>query len=207
MAANRTSDASPMPSRLTNSSVVQTVAPSADDARRALRVWAVVPAFRAGLTIQRVVEKALAHVDAVVVVDDACTEGTGDVVAAAFGGDARVELIRQPQNTGVGGATKTGFAHAIESGADVVVKLDADDQMDSAYIPFMVELLENYPYLALVKGNRFGSTAVLRRMPLARLIGNSGLSFLVKLTSGYWNVIARPTAISLAAPTYCVISS
>ena len=135
------------------------------------------------------VEKALAYVDAVVVVDDRCPEGTGDVVSAAFGGDDRVRLIRQRQNTGVGGATKTGFAHAIENGADVVVKLDADDQMDSAYIPYMVELLESYPYLALVKGNRFGSTAVLRRMPLARLIGNSGLSFLVKLTSGYWNAI------------------
>jgi dolichol-phosphate mannosyltransferase len=178
-----------MPCRLTNSPVLRASAASEAGAHRPLRVWAVVPAFRAGRTIARVVENALAQVDTVVIVDDACPEGTGDVVAAAFVGDERVQVIRQPRNTGVGGATKTGFAHAMDSGADVVIKLDADDQMDSAYIPFMVELLENYPYLALVKGNRFGSTAVLRRMPLPRLIGNSGLSFLVKLTSGYWNVI------------------
>ncbi|MEA2666960.1 MAG: dolichol-phosphate mannosyltransferase [Candidatus Eremiobacteraeota bacterium] len=178
-----------MPYRLTSSPAVRASAVRAGRARGALRVWAVIPAYRAGRTIARVVEKALAYVDTVVVVDDACPEATGDVVAAAFGADPRVELVRQPRNTGVGGATKSGFAHAMARGADVVVKLDADEQMDPAYIPFMVELLEKYPYLALVKGNRFGSTAVLRRMPLPRLIGNSGLSFLVKLTSGFWNVI------------------
>ena len=38
------------------------------------------------------------------------------------------------------------------------------------------------------KGNRFQDWSYLQSMPLGRKIGNLGLSFLIKLTSGYWNV-------------------
>ena len=38
------------------------------------------------------------------------------------------------------------------------------------------------------KGNRFQDWSYLQTMPLGRKIGNLGLSFLIKLTSGYWNV-------------------
>ncbi len=192
-----------MSRRLNSRSTLQPYAGRASDSRPDLRVWAIVPAYRARRTIARVIEKALAYVDTVVVVDDACPEGTADVVETAFGHDVRVRLVRQAKNTGVGGATKTGFVEAIAGGASIVVKLDADDQMDPSYIPFMIELLENYPHLALVKGNRFGSTTILRRMPLPRLIGNSGLSFLVKLTSGFWNVI-DPTNGYIACRTEAV---
>jgi glycosyltransferase involved in cell wall biosynthesis len=148
-----------------------------------------VPAFRARATIEAVVTKALRYVDRVIVVDDRCPQGTGAFVRARFEGDARVEVIEHERNRGVGGAMKTGFAAAIRDGSAVVIKLDADDQMDSSYIPYITELLEKQPQLMMVKGNRFGSSSVIEAMPLVRLIGNSGLSFLVKLSSGYWNVI------------------
>jgi len=154
-----------------------------------MSLWAVIPAYRASATIVRVVERALQSVDVVVVVDDACPERSGEIVSAAFPADARVRVIRLPKNRGVGGATKAGFALALEADASIVVKLDADDQMDATFIPYMVELLHDHPQIALVKGNRFGSNAVLRTMPIVRLIGNSGLSFLVKIASGYWNLI------------------
>ena len=38
------------------------------------------------------------------------------------------------------------------------------------------------------KGNRFLHQTQLRSMPLVRRIGNWGLTFLVKVASGYWNI-------------------
>jgi dolichol-phosphate mannosyltransferase len=154
----------------------------ADDA--APLVVAVIPTYRARATIRRVVERALEVVDLVVVVDDRCPENSGDLVAPA----ARVRVIRHEVNRGVGGAMKTGIAEALRIGADVVVKIDSDDQMDVSYVPAMVRVLHDHPEVDLVKGNRFADPSTLRTMPIQRLIGNAGLTLLVKFSSGYWTI-------------------
>ena len=80
----------------------------------------------------------------------------------------------------------TGFKKALELGAQVVVKIDGDHQMDPAHIPALVTpLLEGKADYA--KGNRFRDFESLRHMPLVRRIGNLGLSFLTKAATGYWN--------------------
>jgi hypothetical protein len=65
--------------------------------------------------------------------------------------------------------------------------MDADGQMDPEYLPHLIE-----PLVAgradYAKGNRFHDAAALRRMPLARRLGNAGLSFLIKAASGQWNI-------------------
>ena len=75
-----------------------------------------------------------------------------------------------------GGATKTGFRRAMEIGADAIVKIDGDGQMDPGQIPAMVR-----PLLAgkaaYTKGNRFWHPKSLAQMPPIRRIGNLGLSF------------------------------
>jgi glycosyltransferase involved in cell wall biosynthesis len=100
-----------------------------------------------------------------------------------------VRVLRHEVNRGVGGATKTGIAEALRLGADYVVKLDADDQMDTSYVPDMIEVLERYPDVDLVKGNRFADPATLRTMPALRLIGNAGLTLMIKFSSGYWTIV------------------
>lgn len=84
---------------------------------------------------------------------------------------------------------KTGIQRALDGSADVIVKLDADGQMDPSYIPSIVELFEADSNLAYVKGNRFFDSRVLSRMPAIRLFGNSLLSLLTKFASGYWNIL------------------
>ena len=80
---------------------------------------------------------------------------------------------------------KTAFAKAVEMGADVVVKLDGDGQMDASYIAFLEEGLREADF---AKGNRLFDRQMLRRMPMVRRIGNMGIGFMVKAASGYWNV-------------------
>jgi glycosyltransferase involved in cell wall biosynthesis len=81
----------------------------------------------------------------------------------------------------------TGYEAALALGADIIVKLDGDGQMAPEKIADLIDpiLRGEADYL---KGNRFFNVEDLRLMPRLRLLGNAGLSFLSKLSSGYWNL-------------------
>jgi dolichol-phosphate mannosyltransferase len=154
-----------------------------------LKTACVIPSFRAAATICDVVRKALAFASVVIVVDDADPERSGELVEREFAGSENIIVVYLAANGGVGAATKAGIEQALELGADVVVKIDADDQMDVAYIPAIEDAFKENPDLALVKGNRFSDPSVIHKMPRTRLIGNAILSLMAKFSSGYWNVL------------------
>jgi dolichol-phosphate mannosyltransferase len=148
------------------------------------RVGVVVPAYRVAQQIEKVIRGIPAWIRTIIVVEDASPDDTAERVSRL--GDPRVRLIRHEKNQGVGGAMATGFAEAIRQGLDIVVKMDGDDQMDPAHLPvILAPLLENRA--DMVKCNRYASLAHIRDMPKIRVIGNAGLTFLVKTASGYWN--------------------
>lgn len=146
----------------------------------------VIPCFRVRRHILEVLAAVPASVSRIYVVDDACTEGSGDLVESACR-DPRVEVLRHTTNQGVGGATLTGYRAALADGARIVVRLDGDGQMDPALISRLVRPIDAGE-ADYAKGNRFFELAGLRAMPWLRLFGNSVLSFASKLSSGYWNV-------------------
>jgi len=154
-----------------------------------MKIGIVIPCFKVRKHICQVVESLLMRSDVyhVIVVDDACPEGSGDLVRETFTGQ-RVTVSSHLRNQGVGGATMTGYLAAIDAGCDVLVKMDGDGQMDPKALPFLVS-----PILKgmadYTKGNRFFSTRTLMKMPKVRLLGNAGLSLMSKISSGYWNVI------------------
>ncbi len=154
-----------------------------------MTVSCVIPAYRARRTICDVVRSALRYSDSVIVVDDGCPEKSGEAVRQTFQGHPSVRVLIRERNGGVGAAMKTGFEEALAMDADVIVKIDADGQMDPSYIPSIVELFEADPNLAYVKGNRFFDSRVLGKMPAIRLFGNSVLSLFAKFASGYWNIL------------------
>ena len=164
------------------------------------RIVAVVPCYCVRDAVAAVVEAALAHCDQVICVDDACPEHSGKTLDQAFD-DPAVRVIFHAENRGVGGALETGYRAALEAGADVVVKLDGDGQMDPSLIPELVQpILDGDSDYC--KGSRFHELAYLRGMPLLRLFGNSVLSFMTKLSSGYWQTMDPTngfTAIGRAA--------
>ena len=118
--------------------------------------------------------------------DDFCPEESGKYVENLIE-DLRVRVLYHEQNLGVGGAVMTGYRAAIADGAEVIVKIDGDGQMDTSLIPRFIE-----PILAgeadYTKGNRFFDLEQVRAMPKARLFGNAVLSFMTKLSSGYWDL-------------------
>ena len=147
-------------------------------------VWLVIPCYKVRDHILKVIGRTPAWVEGIVCVDDACPDASGDFIAAS-NTDPRVRVLRLPQNQGVGGATMAGYAEAARLGGRILVKVDGDDQMDLAYLPQLGApiLLGEADY---AKGNRFTSISHLQAMPGVRIFGNAGLSFLAKLSTGYW---------------------
>jgi dolichol-phosphate mannosyltransferase len=150
------------------------------------KVFVVVPAYRCAAQIAGVIARMPPMVERVIVVDDASPDELSQVVEKLA--DPRVTLIRHQNNQGVGGAMATGFAAALEAGAEIIVKVDGDGQMDPGDIPVLVApLLDGCAEYA--KGSRFHHFRELKSMPRLRLWGNVGLTFLTKLASGYWHVL------------------
>jgi dolichol-phosphate mannosyltransferase len=146
----------------------------------------VVPAYRVSRHILDVLAEIGPEVSQVFVVDDACPENTGELVESLCK-DKRVKVLRHASNQGVGGATITGYRAALDAGADIIVKLDGDGQMNPVLISQLVKpiIREQADY---TKGNRFDSLTGLRQMPNLRVLGNGVLSLMSKISSGYWSV-------------------
>lgn len=148
-------------------------------------IAAVIPCYKVTAHVLDLIACIGPEVGLIIAVDDACPDGSGRLLEERCT-DPRVVVVFHQDNRGVGGAVMTGYRHAIESGADVIVKLDGDGQMDPALLPRFVA-----PILAgaadYTKGNRFYDLRHISRMPAQRLFGNAVLSFMSKLSSGYWD--------------------
>lgn len=149
-------------------------------------VHVVIPCFKVAHQILRVIDEIGPEVERIWVVDDACPESSGEIVRLGTK-DSRVEVVRNPMNLGVGGATKIGFTHALGSGATIVVKLDGDGQMRPSLIPDLIRPIAQ-GFSDYSKGNRFAHPSFLASMPWIRIVGNAVLSFWSKISSGYWSV-------------------
>jgi dolichol-phosphate mannosyltransferase len=151
-----------------------------------LAVAVVIPCFRVTRHILGVIAGIGPEVTRIYVVDDKCPDGSGALVREACR-DQRVTLIEHADNQGVGAAVMSGYAAAIADGARIIVKIDGDGQMDPGLIHAFIA-----PILAgeadYTKGNRFFDLEQIRQMPPMRLFGNALLSFITKLSSGYWDI-------------------
>ena len=166
--------------------MVEPAQPGMAAAGRQPKVAVVIPAHGVRSFILDVLAGIGDAVDLVIVVDDGCPENTGAFVRCRVD-DGRVVVIRNPATRGVGGATCVGFRRALAEGAEIIVKLDGDGQHDPAWLPELVRPIASGD-ADMAKGNRFYEVENVRRMPASRLLANVALSFLAKLSTGYWDL-------------------
>ena len=150
------------------------------------RIAVIIPCFKVKKHILSVLSKMSSVVWRIYVVDDCCPEKSGEYIEKNSI-DSRVVVIYHSENMGVGGATLTGFKQAIQDGADILVKVDGDGQMDLSILSKFVSPIEKET-ADYTKGNRFYDLTYIRRMPGIRLFGNTILSIISKFSSGYWNI-------------------
>ena len=147
----------------------------------------IVPAYNEEVLIGKVLKTVPAFVDRIVVVDDASSDGTGEVVKTRQKEDSRVIYLRHPKNEGVGGAIVTGYRWARDNGISISVVMAGDAQMDPEDLPKILEPVANEE-VDYSKGNRLFTGKAWKIIPKTRYLGNAILSFLTKIASGYWHV-------------------
>lgn len=145
------------------------------------RVAVVIPAYNEELLISRTVGRVPSFVDFVVVVDDASQDHTRIAAAAALGGRAG-SVLRLKKNQGVGGAITSGYRAAIASGADIIVVMAGDDQMDPEDLPRVLAPIAD-GQADYVKGNRLAHP-MAQEMPRVRRFGTRLLARITGAVAG-----------------------
>jgi len=114
----------------------------------------------------------------------------------------RIILINHLQNGGKGAGIATGYKWAKDHGIDCTATMDGDGQMDPEELESICNpiVLDNIDY---VKGNRLIHRSALLVIPKVRYIGNSMLSILTKLASGYWRVSDSQTGYTARRRVAC----
>jgi dolichol-phosphate mannosyltransferase len=120
--------------------------------------WLVLPTYNEVENIDRFVPAVLDQLAAaapehhVLIVDDNSPDGTGalaDRLAREF---EPVEVLHRPAKQGLGRAYLAGFGRALDSGAELVLEMDADFSHDPADVPRLIEAAERAD---LVLGSRY----------------------------------------------------
>ena len=151
------------------------------------KIAVTIPSYKVRAHVLDVIARIPPQVERIYVVDDKCPQDSGAFVQQHCT-DPRVRVIFHDENQGVGGAVVSGYRAALEEGMDIVVKVDGDGQMDPALIPHFTRPIER-GRADYTKGNRFYRPESLKGMPPIRLFGNAALSFINKLSTGYWSIM------------------
>ncbi len=161
---------------------------------RGKKVAVVVPAHNEETQIDRLVIKTMPEcVDKIVIINDCSQDQTSKVVRASEGyKSGRVKLIEHVVNQGVGGAIATGYKWARDNDYDIAVVMAGDGQMDPNDLPAIMDpVVDNIA--DYTKGNRLVTGEAFKKIPKIRFFGNSALSLLTKIASGYWRVADSQT--------------
>ena len=166
------------------------------------KVAVVIPCYDEGHLIATVIETMPACVDRLYVVDDKSSDDTAQVVQRLAEADPqRIQLIVHPVNQGVGGAIASGYKAVLADRMDVTVVMAGDAQMDPDDLPAIVAPVARGE-CDYTKGNRLFTGDAWYIIPRVRYLGNSMISLLTKIASGYWHVADSQsgyTAIGLEA--------
>jgi glycosyltransferase involved in cell wall biosynthesis len=204
-------------------------------------VAVVVPAYNEEKQIGQVIETMPAYVDKIIVVNDASTDKTSEVVKEYIdryectpfvqnkpalcanrynradmvveeiikkesekfapseiynpGEDSRVILINNTVNSSVGASISVGYKWCRDHDIDCTAVMAGDGQMDPDELEkiCMPVILDEVDY---VKANRLSHRSALFVIPKIRFFGNSILTLLTKIASGYWRVSDTQTGFT-----------
>jgi len=147
----------------------------------------VIPAYNEEKLLERTVDSLPDFVDRVAIIDDCSVDGTRDIIIRLAEADSRIHGIYHDKNMGNGAARASGFKWCVQQEFDIVVTVDADNQMDPDDMPALLDPIVD-DTADFTKGNRLVTGEAWQKIPHIRYLGNSALTFMTKIASGYWHV-------------------
>jgi glycosyltransferase involved in cell wall biosynthesis len=148
----------------------------------------VIPAYNEEQLIGDTLNSIPEYIDKVYVVDDGSVDDTWGIIREAAEKRNSIIPIQHDKNSGVGAAIISGYRKSLGDQMDVSVVMGGDNQMDSKYIPNLIEpIIEGRA--DYTKGNRLLTRGYTKGMSSWRLLGNSILTLLTKFSSGYWSIM------------------
>jgi len=138
----------------------------------------------------------------ILIVDDCNQDDTVEIAKSYKSnlGD-RLQIIEHEKNQGVGGAIATGYKQFRDQGIQISVVMAGDAQMSPDDLPALLDPIVD-DEADYTKGNRLFTGDAWNKIPKVRYMGNSAMSLLTKIVSGYWNIADSQsgyTAINLYA--------
>lgn len=152
----------------------------------------VVPCYNEETQIGNVITTMPDIVDHIVIIDDKSPDRTVEVVKAMLHQHPKVVLLEHEKNQGVGGAIATGYKWSRDKEIDVAVVMAGDGQMNPDDLPAVLDPVVDGE-IDYSKGNRLFTGEAYKKIPKVRYFGNSVLSLLTKVASGYWHVADSQT--------------
>ena len=152
------------------------------------KISLVIPAHNEEHLIEPTLQSVPAEIDRIFVIDDGSADGTCEKIKNCASKDSRITLITHEKNLGVGQAIIDGYEKSAEEKCDIAGVIGGDNQMPLEVVKdFLDPLIDGKADYA--KGNRFlVEENVFDDMPSIRLIGNSIISLLTKISSGYYKI-------------------
>jgi dolichol-phosphate mannosyltransferase len=173
----------------------------------------MIPTFNEAGNVEAIVRaaseqlrRAAAEDHRILIVDDASPDGTARVAERLGEELGTVEVLRRPGKQGLGRAYLAGFEHALASGAELVIVMDADMSHDPVYIPELLRAARDHD---LVLGSRYVPGGSIADWPrLRRLLSRAGslysrrvLSLDVRDLTGGYRCIRREVLETVELPT------
>jgi glycosyltransferase involved in cell wall biosynthesis len=150
------------------------------------KIGVVVPAYNEEVLLGKTIKGIPKYVSRIYIVDDCSSDRTPEVVKNLK--DPRIVSLRHEVNMGAGKSVIDGYKMALEDKMDIVVVMDGDNQMDPAQMPrLLMPIIEGKA--DYTKGNRLITKEAREGMSAWRFFGNTLLSLLTKIGSGYWDLM------------------
>lgn len=152
------------------------------------KIFVLIPAYNAAMTLKKTMDRIprdfLPNISKFLIVNDASTDNTLEVIGSLKNTYHNITLINRKENEGYARAQKTGYRIGLEKGADIIVMLHADGQYAPEEMPKLVKPFIN-DEADIVQGSRIlGGQALKGGMPIYKYIANIVLSKLENICYG-----------------------
>lgn len=146
------------------------------------KVVVVLPAYNAGLTLEKTYQEIpFDIVDDVILCDDASKDNTS-ALARQIG---IRHVITHVNNRGYGGNQKSLYRKALDLGADIVIMLHPDYQYTPKLISPMAHIIAEDLYPVVLGSRILGKGALEGGMPLYKFVANRFLTLVQNLLVNY----------------------